>query len=304
MWKDWLALSKREQKGFIVLSIILAGLLIFNLLIPFMVTSGNDPVSGDKELQTWIDSTIAINKRFTERSERSLFSFDPNKASIATLQKLGFSDKAIVNLLKFRENGGRFHKPDDILNIYNLDSTLALDLLPYVKIQSEQKNTLKDQSSYNKAEPNSSASHSQNNIKKEENIFVIEINSADTADLAILKGIGSTLSKRIIAFRKVLGGFYSVEQLKEVYGMPASVIEDNAKHLTVNRSLIKKMDVNSASLRKLKSHPYISFYLAKAIVEYREKNNGIKDLNEIFSLIETPPELKSKLNEYLYVNNK
>jgi len=304
MWKDWLALSKREQKGFIVLSIILAGILIFYLLIPFIFTSQKDISSGDRELQIWIDSMQSVNKISSEQSEQTFFTFDPNNASIATLQDLGFSDKAIINLLKFRESGGKFNKPKDILNIYNLDSALALALLPYIRLQAEQKKNLHVQSNYNKAKTTAHSIHEQNKVNKKENIFVIEINSADTSDFKMLKGIGSTLSKRIIAFRKVLGGFYSVQQLKEVYGMPGSVIDDNAKHLTVDRSLINKIDLNSASLRKLISHPYISFYLAKDIIEYREKNNGIKDPDDIFSLKEITPELKSKLIEYLSVNNK
>ncbi len=304
MWKDWLALSKKEQKGFIVLGIILIGLVIFNLLIPFFFDSGKSIKSENDELQAWIDSTIAINKKDQEQQKHSLFPFDPNKVSVTALKELGFSDKATVNLIKFRENGGTFSNPADILEIYGIDSALARNLIPFVKIETGQNNTSIGQTGYPKAKTASISAFEQNSKRIEKNVFIIEINSADTADFARLKGIGSTLSKRIVAFRKVLGGFYSTEQLKEVYGMPGSVINENAEHLKVDKSVVKKIDVNSASLRRLKSHPYISFYLARDIVEYREKNNGIKDMNEVLSLKEVTPELKNKLVEYLTVNNK
>ena len=307
MWKDWLALSKREQKGLMVLSGILFMLIIYYLVTPLIFHPANS--STDKDLQQWIDSLNKINQQhITPPAEDSVFFFDPNTASITYLEAIGIKGEALINLLKFRESGARFKKPEDILNIYYLDSALAHDLLKHIKIDSSMP---EKGISYQKTNAGSQTTKEKNRYqtqkrpKTKEKIkdpsFVIEINSADTAEFALLNGIGPVLSKRIVAFRKALGGFYSPEQLKEVYGISAETIERNISHLQVDTLLLKKIDINKASLRKLKAHPYIGFYLAKDIVEYRKKNYPVRSIKEIFSLKYFTPKERERLSEYLTV---
>lgn len=114
--------------------------------------------------------------------------------------------------------------------------------------------------------------------------FVIELNQADTAELAVLRGIGSVLARRIVYYRDRLGGFYNINQLLEVEGISPVVLTDNIAHIKVDGSMLTPLDINVASLRRLKNHPYIDFYMAKEIYEFRKQNGSIASLESVFRL--------------------
>jgi len=306
MWKDWLALSKREQKGFIVLSVILFLLIVFYSAIPFLFTANKED-KPDRELQAWIDSMKKLNILPVTQND-SFFYFDPNTVKISELEKLGIKGDALINWLKFRECGQKFKKPEDILKVYSLDSALGQTLIKYVRFKpvsakkdDRQKSRHVSPTDRTSISGTGSLKGNPSKIKEKNTPLVIEINSADTADFALLKGIGEVLSARIISYRKALGGYYSTHQLKEVYGMPAETIDKNITNFSVDTTLIKRINVNKASLRKLKSHPYIDFYLAKAIVEYRRKNGQVNNINDILSLKEVKSRNREKLKHYLTI---
>lgn len=304
-----MALSKREQKGFVVLSILLISLIIFYFLTPLIFYTRQNRGEVNDMLKDWIDSVNAINSIEVGSKPDSLFYFDPNDVVISKLQKLGVNGYALINWLKYRESGSRFSAPEDILKVYSLDSTLASKLIPYVRFNTKiVKNEKYTQASAVKNSKERVFTRDSSSVREYENkrivskdIFVIEINTADTAEFAVLNGIGPVLSSRIVLYRAALGGFFDVEQLKEVYGMPASTIDKNLKYLSVDSLSVKKINVNRVALRQLKSHPYIDFYLAKAIVEYRKENNSIKSVEEVLSFKEVKPQLKNKLAVYLSV---
>lgn len=118
-------------------------------------------------------------------------------------------------------------------------------------------------------------------VKKE--IGVLELNSADTLQLQELRGIGPAFARRIVAYRDKLGGYYAKEQLLEVYGFTAELYEKVKNQIKVNPVLIKKIDVNAYDIGYLKRHPYISYYEAKAIVDYRnsKKTHHIDSIEEL-----------------------
>ena len=99
---------------------------------------------------------------------------------------------------------------------------------------------------------------------------VVELNSADTTRLKQLRGIGSGYAKMIVAYREKLGGFYKAEQLLEVYKFSDETYQKIKHQLKVDTTLIRKINVNTVTVKELKSHPYISYYQALSIVENRE----------------------------------
>nr|WP_319398666.1 helix-hairpin-helix domain-containing protein [uncultured Carboxylicivirga sp.] len=102
--------------------------------------------------------------------------------------------------------------------------------------------------------------------------FQIELNSADTAELALLKGVGKVLSRRIVYYRNRLGGFYDLNQLNEVEGISPIVLADNKSYIIIDTLLVQKININRSSLRRMKNHPYMNFYQAKDIYENRKKS--------------------------------
>lgn len=110
---------------------------------------------------------------------------------------------------------------------------------------------------------------------------VIDLNQADSLMLCKVPGIGPSYSKRIIAYRNLLGGYYKMEQLQEVYGMYVELYEKITPFFSVTPDSIRKIAVNEASVDRLKRHPYINFYQAKAIEDLRKKKGTITSLDEI-----------------------
>jgi DNA uptake protein ComE-like DNA-binding protein len=141
-----------------------------------------------------------------------------------------------------------------------------------------------------------------NNYPQEEKFSpgtVIDVNRSDTAQLMKVPGIGPSFARKINGYRSLLGGFYRIEQLQEVYGMYEELYEKIVPYMTVNPDSIRTIAVHSASVDKLKSHPYINFYQAKAIVEMRKKNGTIHDLSELSLLEEFTPDDLERIRPYL-----
>ena len=128
---------------------------------------------------------------------------------------------------------------------------------------------------------------------------VIELNAADSLDLKKIPGIGSGFAKRIISYKNSLGGYHRIEQLQEVYGMYEELYEQIAPYLTINSEEIIQIPVNKSSLDKLRTHPYINFYQAKAIIEIRRKKGKIDNPNELKLLEEFAEEDWIRISPYL-----
>ncbi len=113
---------------------------------------------------------------------------------------------------------------------------------------------------------------------------MVELNSADTTRLKMLRGIGSGYAKMIVAYRDKLGGFYKSEQLLEVYKFPDETYQKIKYQLSVDTTLIRKIKINEATVKQLKSHPYISYYQALSIVENRELQPEMR-YNSLYDMV-------------------
>ena len=129
--------------------------------------------------------------------------------------------------------------------------------------------------------------------------IVIEINTSDTVQLMKIPGIGSAFAKRITSYRNLLGGYFRLEQLQEVYGMYEELYEKITPYLQTDTSIITQIPVNTASIDKLRLHPYINFYQAKAIVEMRKKKGKLENINELYLLEEFTTDDLEKIKHYL-----
>ena len=113
---------------------------------------------------------------------------------------------------------------------------------------------------------------------------MVELTSADTTRLKMLRGIGSGYAKMIVAYREKLGGFYKAEQLLEVYKFPDETYQKIKHQLSVDTTLIRKIKINQATVKQLKSHPYISYYQALSIVENRELQPAMR-YNSLYDMV-------------------
>lgn len=112
----------------------------------------------------------------------------------------------------------------------------------------------------------------------------IELNSADSAQLESLPMIGAKLAQRIVRYREKLGGFYTMEQLKEVYGLRDSCYNVVKSRVWVDSLKLNSLSLNHASMEQLGRHPYIGFKNAKIICRYRQEHGEIKDCKELMQI--------------------
>ena len=153
----------------------------------------------------------------------------------------------------------------------------------------------------NKYKKNEFGKGNATSLKSELNNFKVKINSADTTGFKSLKGIGSYYSSKIIKYRSALGGFTSVEQLKEVYGILPEVIDQNVNRLIVDSMNIVKININTCETADLKRHPYVSWNIANSIVQIRKSREPYKTIDEIKKSDLVNEEIYRKIAPYLKI---
>ncbi|MHB9055121.1 MAG: helix-hairpin-helix domain-containing protein [Paludibacteraceae bacterium] len=228
-----------------------------------------------------------------ENTKYELFAFDPNTADSAKFVRLGLKPYIAKNILKYRSKGGKFRKPDDFAKVYGISTKKFEELKPYISIN--EKNEVNSEQTLVTAKDLRTTEKTPPKIN-----IILELNDADTASLMQIPGIGKTTAKGIVGYRRILGGYYSVEQLKEVYGMRPENFERIKQNFTVDASQIKRINVNVAGLDRLKSHPYIkTFQKAKVIYELRRKRLKLNSMNDLRVLNELTENDFIKLEPYL-----
>ena len=127
----------------------------------------------------------------------------------------------------------------------------------------------------------------------------IELNKCDTSELVSLPGIGPVLSARIIKYRTLLGGYASVEQLKEVYGLPPETFEKISSLVSADTLLIELININSADYRRLSRMPYFDREEINSILKYRQLQGKIRSLDEMIVNKLVDEETALKVKHYL-----
>lgn len=131
-----------------------------------------------------------------------------------------------------------------------------------------------------------------------------ELNTADSLDLVQLYNIGPVIARRILKYRSLLGGYVRREQLREVYGIDSARYNDIAPHLTVDPSRITPIDINTADIDRLKRHPYLDYYQAKAIIRLREEKGAYAGVRDILNIPIIDSETFTRIEPYLICNSQ
>lgn len=113
-----------------------------------------------------------------------------------------------------------------------------------------------------------------------ENI-ILDLNTCDTFDLQMIRGIGPVYSRRIYKYREKLGGYVSVSQLREIYGIEEEKYQSIKKNFIIGEKKIRKVNINSMNVKELAAHPYIDWYLAKEIIVFHQNYGEFTDINQL-----------------------
>lgn len=221
-----------------------------------------------------------------------LFYFDPNTLSAEGWKKLGLRDKTINTIRNYLSKGGKFRKPEDLKRIYGLLPEEYERLAGYIKIADNNTHLLYEGEFQPVANPNST---------KHSKYTVIDVNTADTTAFIALPGIGSKLAARIINFRDKLGGFYSINQVAETYELPDSTFQKIRPYLKLENNVLKKININTATLDELKAHPYIRYSMANPIIAYRNEHGPFSKTEDLKKVMAVTEEAYIKILPYLTV---
>ena len=216
----------------------------------------------------------------TQVQQPETFYFDPNTADSTQLLRLGLQPWQIRNVYKYRERGGVYRKKEDFAHLYGLTVKDYRRLEPYIRISPDYlpASTLvkgRKDSAYRK-------DSTYSNYKKDYPAKLREtehlvLNTADTAQLQRVPGIGKYYAREIVRYGNWLGGYVSVDQLDEIDGFPQAA----KKYFVVQQTQPKRLNVNKLSLQQLRRHPYLNYYQAKAITDYRRLHGRIEDIRQL-----------------------
>lgn len=138
----------------------------------------------------------------------------------------------------------------------------------------------------------SAVAHYQPKIREGEHVV---LNTADTTALKTVPGIGPYFARKVVEYGARLGGYVSVDQLDEIEDFPL----DAKRYLEIQNPAPRKLNLNQLSLNDLKRHPYINYYRAKAITDYRRLHGPLHSLADLSLSRDFPPDIISRLEPYV-----
>ena len=290
--RDYFAFNQTEIKGFMFMIFLIVALIISVFIFDFLPDNPQTSKTIDpkrvEELMAKIEVKESAKKeafqdRYANKYEKydsentfskpvKLSPFDPNQASQAQLEELGIANWMAKRIINYRTKGGQFRKKEDLQRIYDFPTDLYAKLEPYITLP--EKTVSGGLAAFPKIEANSEAKTATIVPNKESfKPVAFDLNRADTNDLKKLKGIGSKLSARIIKYRDMIGGFYSENQIKEVFGLDSTVVDEILKFATVRNPALKKIKINEITAEEFK-HLYIRPYVAKSVIAYRQQHGN------------------------------
>lgn len=286
--------SKKERK--VIIALIIFMTLAIALL--YFLGDGNDmsnPATGTDSLAASRkfyrnDSTDGIgkNERFhggkngkkeeyyaVDVPGKELFPFDPNTADSTELLRLGLQPWQVRNIYKYRAHGGIYRSERDFARLYGLTRKQFLELQPYIRISPDY-----SQPASTLFADEEERTYERDTIKYPRKISAgvhIVLNTADTTALKRVPGIGSGYARAIINYGKRIGGYVNVDQLDEIEGFPS----ESKQYFSIDNPSPQKLNVNKLTISQLRRHPYINYYQARDIVDYRKLYGRINKLTDL-----------------------
>ena len=268
--KSFFKFSRDQRTGIFVLLMIIIALQMMYFFLDFSSFSKESPEKGKwLSFQSHIDSLKKEKLDYVPK----IYPFNPNFITDYKGYKLGMSVLEIDRLLAFRKQNKYVNSAKEFQVVTKVSDSLLNAISPYFKFPDwvNNKKEFKDYQKY----PNTA-------FAKKEKMVVIDINQATQEDLIKIYGIGEAISLRILKFKESLGGFVSMEQMNDIWGLSPEVIENLNTHFKISAMpTVKKIDINNASIKELSLFPYFKYPIAKNIVTFRSMNGDIKNYEDL-----------------------
>lgn len=299
MWKDFFYFSKKERRGIVFLLGMIVTIIGIWLVSPYLIEESDKDTNQEsfEEMERFLagikiieqQRNASFKKKEVVKRKVVLAPFEPNLADSIELLQLGLPSFIAHNIIKYRQAGGKFATAEAFSRIYGITEEQFHTLEPYIYI-SESFQKKPDTLRYAKVEKRDTLA-----FYKYPEGTLVDLNRADTTELKKIPGIGIGIARAIVAYRDRLGGFYDVAQLQELKW----VTSDIQRWFKVENCPIHRINANKASLDRLRAHPYINYYQARVIVEFRRKKDKLKSLSQLSLYEEFAEKDLERLSHYL-----
>lgn len=289
-WVDLFYLNRYDRR--ILLSLLSVAALLMALLA-VVDSHTDDAATADEsplapaDTMTTAPAATAYYQQPARPVER--FPFDPNTADSTQLLRLGLQPWQVRNIYKYRAAGGIYRRKDDFARLYGLTVRQYRELEPFIRISPDYQPAA-TLVSHEAAGPDTL--HRPHKLHAGQ---TVDLNSLDTAAYQQVPGIGSYYARRILQYGQRLGGFVSTAQLDEIDDLPT----DFKTFFTVTAGAVRPLAVNRLSLNELKRHPYLNYYQARAIVDYRRQHGPLRSLDDLRLLPDFQESDFAKLKPYV-----
>ncbi|WP_247235369.1 helix-hairpin-helix domain-containing protein [Telluribacter sp. SYSU D00476] len=228
-----------------------------------------------------------------------LFAFNPNEATPEQLQELGVPAFLARRIDNYRRKGGKFRRKQDLRRIYDFPDDLYQRLEPYIVLDESTPATASANAPAPTERSTAAALPAEIRASSRPTLVPFDINTTDTSQLIKLRGIGSTLSLRIVKFRDALGGFHSATQFSEVYGLDSLALTELHRYARIQTG-VQKLNINTATAEDLTRHPYLrNKRQAEVIIRYREQHGPYQSADDLKKVKVLDEKTISKITPYL-----
>lgn len=288
--KHFFVFSRKQRNGVFILIVCIIAIQAVYFFVDFSKESVFDTDSPEiAGLQQEIDS---LKQSEFEKSQPTISPFNPNFITDHRGYILGMTSEEIDRLHQFRAKDQWVNSTEDFKKVTQISDSLLAEISPYFKFPEWVTRPKKQTNFNNSFAEKSFAQKSDLNIATEEQLLKIY-------------GIGEVLSKRIVEYRSKLNGFQADEQLYDVYGLESLVVKNILKEFTIkSKPEVQKININTASASDIATLPFISFQLAKEIVDYRLLHEGFKNMEELKKVRNFPVQKFDRFILYLTIENE
>lgn len=297
--RDYFGFSRSQVNAFLIL-LPLMMLIVFapavwkNYVLPHPYDDAEDRAKLDSLVGVWEAGLEKEEVGEPDAVVRSVFRFDPNTATVEQWRALGLSAASSTRIAHYREKGGKFKVKADLLKIYGIDSAFYHRVFAYIALPENKTGAEGKKDLWDNHHKESRESRFKTNTAR------FDINAADTAQLKSVYGIGEKLSQRILKYRDALGGFVTLEQLTEIYGLDTTVVTRlKTKCVVLPEFRPDRININQADEKRLAAHPYLKSGVARIIVAYRFQHGEFRSLDDLRKIQGLDPKIIDKIAPYL-----
>lgn len=287
----------------------------------------NDPgkhAEEERALQAWLaerafaDSTERTSTGETLRgtgysrlSEAEVFAFDPNHLPIEQWQRLGLSEKQAQAIHRYEERGGEFRSKADLARMRVIRPELIEQWWPYIQLpdsstakHGSQRGEGYARNDWQRDTTRGRWSDAGKGWDERANSTAarrLEVNTCDSVQLEALPGVGPSFARGIIRYRDQLGGYFTLDQLAEVYVLhdKPDAVARLKELLVVDTMMVMKLPINACTVEQLAAHPYLRWKLAKPLFAYRQQHGPFKSIDAIKGCALITEEVYRKIAPYL-----